>query len=165
MAEAIPDSTASGGLKGQALSTYRLARAHVIRAAGPLSLVLGALWLLAALLDTSVPTRLTLSVVTVVVGAVCALLLLRPPAVLRLTSSGYRIALVRGAGVKAAQWVDVASAATAPVGGAVALVFTLNDGHTSTLPLSLLGAQQGEAHRDVRRRLNSAHGYRRLSQP
>ncbi|MBA2573899.1 MAG: hypothetical protein H0V02_03815 [Nocardioidaceae bacterium] len=161
----MPDSTASDGVEGQALSTYRLARAHVIRAVGALSLVLGVLWLLVALLDTSVPTRLTLSVVTVVIAAVCALLLLRPPAVLRLTRGGYGIALVRGAGVKEAEWVDVASVATAPVGGAVALVLTLNDGQTSTLPLSLLGAQQVEAQRDVRRRLNSAHGYRRLTQP
>ncbi len=163
MPEDMAGSTASGRSEGQA-STYRLARAHVFRAVGPLSLVLGVAWLLTTLLDASAPTRLTLSVVTVGMAVVCALLLLRPPAVLRLNRVGYGIALVRGAGTKAAEWTDVASVATQPVGGAVALVVALQDGRTSILPLSLLGAQQGEAQRDVRRRLDTAHGYRRLTQ-
>ncbi|MBA2443718.1 MAG: hypothetical protein H0V49_00065 [Nocardioidaceae bacterium] len=165
MPEDMPGSTAAHGSGGATASTYRLGLAHLLRACAPLCLVLGVTWLVVALLDAAAPVRVVLTVITVGVLALCALFLLRPPAVLRLTTEGYAISLVRGAGVKAAPWSEVASVATQPVGGATSLVITLRNGRTSIMPLSLLGAQQATAQGDVRVRLNSAHGYRRLTQP
>ncbi|MBA3265431.1 MAG: hypothetical protein H0T14_03530 [Nocardioidaceae bacterium] len=147
---------------GQALSTYRLSLAHVLRALAPLSVLLGAGWLVVSLLDLQALARGFWTGVTGVALALCAIVLLRPPALLRLTVDGYQISLVRGAGAKVARWADVMSVATQPVGGATCLVIMLRGGRTSVLPLSLLGACQGEAERDVQRRLDSAHGRRRV---
>lgn len=153
---------AQGDSEGRLSSTYRLSRAHVARAVGPLSLALGVSWLLMTLLEASAPVRLTWALGTAALVGLCVLLFLRPPAVLRLTSDGFRVGFVRGADAKQASWPDVASVETSPVSGAVSLVLSLHDGRTSIVPLSLLGDRQEVAQQDVHERLNTAHGYRRL---
>lgn len=143
-------------------TTYRLGFAHVLRLLGPAVIGLGVAWLLLAALGGGGVLRGLLALLTVVVVVAALVLLLRPPAVLRLSDDGYRITWIRGSGDPAASWGDVTGVGAQRVGDAMSLVFELADGRTSTLPLTLLGARNAEAQREVHDRLNTAHGYRRL---
>jgi hypothetical protein len=146
----------------RAETAYRLSTAHVIRMLAPFELLLGVAWIATALVGPPRPWWVVLVVVTVVVALAGGYLLVRPPKVLTLTADGYRIGLARGAGRTAARWQEVESVGAAEVAGIPTLIFVLADGGRSALPLSLIGARNGEAQRDVHERLNTAFGYRRL---
>jgi hypothetical protein len=133
-----------------------------MRIIGPLVLVLGAAWVVIAVAEITGTPRGLLALVTLVVVVAGLVALLRPPRVLTLTDEGYRVSLVRGAGVYRAAWTDVESVGTQTVGGALALVFSLKGGAHSAVPLTLLGQHNLAAQREVHQRLNDAHGYRRL---
>jgi hypothetical protein len=143
-------------------STYRLSTAHLLRSLGALVIGLGALWVVVAVSGLTGVIRGLLALVTLVIVLLALVLLVRPPRVLELSADGYRISLVRGAGVARSAWTEVESVGTQTRGSALCLVFNLKGEATSTLPLSLLGTRNVEAQREVHERLNDAHGYRRL---
>ncbi|WP_110207701.1 hypothetical protein [Nocardioides daejeonensis] len=90
------------------------------------------------------------AVVVSVVGifAVGALLT-RTGYVLRLTDDGYRVRLVRGAGVKQARWADVEELVTDTVAGAPCLIFRLRGGEATVLPVQVLAGDREELVREV----------------
>src|SRR3712207_7406326 len=87
---------------------------------------------LAALLD--LPGAFVTVVVVVVVAAVvvAGLSLTRLTPLVHLDDAGYRVRLLRGAGVRAARWRDVEDVVTATVHGHDCVVLRLRDGRTTT---------------------------------
>jgi hypothetical protein len=76
--------------------------------------------------------------------------------VVRLTANGYRVRLVRGAGVKEARWNEVEDAvATQPL-NVPCVVLRLKDGRSTTIPTELLAADKDDFARDVRDHLGRA---------
>jgi len=132
---------------------YRLAPAYLLRPAGAVVVVLGAGQVVLALLG----------LLTVCVLATLTVAALRPPRLLRLSDEGYVVGRLRGAGVREAGWRTVEKVSTISVGPDRAVCFELVDGRRTVVPLALLGARQSAAQRDVRQRLDRAHGYRRLA--
>jgi asparagine N-glycosylation enzyme membrane subunit Stt3 len=143
-------------------SVYRLSTAHVLRLVAPMELLVGALWVVAGVAGLPPGWTAALAVVTVAVVVGAAVMFMRPPRVLTLTASGYRLGFGRRTGAAEATWRQVESVATAEVAGVPAMVFALADGGRSALALTLLGPRANDAQRDVHERLNSAFGYRKL---
>ncbi|MEP6666920.1 MAG: hypothetical protein ABJA81_10770 [Nocardioidaceae bacterium] len=146
---------------------YRWPRVRVIRAAGSVFVVLGASWLVIALVHVRLDgSRSALSVaallVTAIVMAVTVTLLVRPPKVLTLAADGYRIHHLRGGGVTSANWVDVKEVTTRGSREGQLIVVDLGDGGHSVVPVALLGRRALEAQRQIHELLNTAYGYRRL---
>ena len=81
--------------------------------------------------------------------------------VVHLDATGYRVSMVRGAGVKEGRWSEVADAVTAAVRGFPCVVITLRDGRTTTIPVQALAADPDDFARDVQGRLRA--GGRRTS--
>jgi hypothetical protein len=148
-----------------AVSTYRLGVAHLIRVAGSLIVALGVIWLVGTLLGVGGPGRVVLAVLTLAVLIALVVAFARPPRVLTLDHSGYQVRWVRGAGRPRAAWREVAHVTTRGAGNAAMMQFELTDGESTTVPLTLLGADRLKAQREVHDRLNSARGYRKLDRP
>lgn len=138
-------------------SDYRLAPLVIARFVG-LYLVL-----LAALLFTATAVAAAADLPTVflvaLLGAglaglfVLAWWLRSRVSVVRLDATGYRVSMVRGAGVKEARWSDVEDAVTAAVRGFPCVVIRLRDGRTTTIPVQAIAADPDAFARDVRERL------------
>ncbi len=150
------------------VTTYRWSRAQVLRSVGLGVALLGLMWL--GIGTASAWRRDVGSVLSVGGAALTGLgltaaiwLVARPPRVLALSAAGYRIFHLRGGGVPAADWFDVESVETRSATGGPAIVVELSGRRTSLVPLSLLGLRASEAQREMHDRLNSAFGYRRLS--
>jgi hypothetical protein len=145
-------------------TVYRLAPAFVARLLG-LALVALALLLL---IGTTVVAlaRLPLDFLVLVVllsvaGVVGFGWWLRNRAwVLLCTDDGYRVRLVRGAGVREARWSAVEDAVTAYRGGVACLELRLRDGRTTTVPVGVLGVDREQFVREVQERLQRGHGLR-----
>ncbi len=127
---------------------YRLAPALVLRAAGAALLLLAVVVLVLSLVAAAAdwpfwPVALVAlaGLVTVAAGG---WYLARAAYVVRLDSSGYRVRLVRGAGVRRARWVDVAEASTAEVRGLACVRLSLRDGRTTTVPMAVLAGDRDE---------------------
>ena len=73
--------------------------------------------------------------------------------VVRLDATGYRVSMVRGAGVKEGRWSEVEDAVTAAVRGFPCVVIRLRDGRTTTIPVQALAADPDDFARDVQERL------------
>lgn len=146
-------------------SEYRFAPALVVRFLGVVLVGLGLLTLvlvtLAALLDA--PGAVSVVVVVVVVAVVAAgLALSRLTPLVRLDQAGYRVRLLRGAGVRAARWRDVEDVVTATVQGHDCVVLRLRDGRTTTVPVAVLDVSREVFVQDLRTHLDAGHGYRRI---
>jgi hypothetical protein len=135
-------------------SDYRLAPLLIARFVG-LYLVLLAVVVFAAtavVAVTDLPGDLL--VVVLVVGLaglfVLAWWLRSRVVVAHFHPGGYRVAMIRGVGVKEARWADVEDAVTASVRGFPCVVIRLRDGRTSTIPVQALAADPEEFARDVR---------------
>ncbi len=76
--------------------------------------------------------------------------------VVRLSATGYRVALVRGAGVKEARWSEVEDAVAAQPDAGPCVVLRLRDGRSTTIPMQLLAADKDDFARDVRAHLGRA---------
>ena len=129
-------------------TVYRLAPTFVARLLG-LALVGLALLLFVGTTVLALAGRsLELPVAVALLGLVAAIgygWWLRHRAwVLRCTDDGYRVRLVRGAGVKRARWADVAEASTAEVRGVPCVVLSLRDGRTTTIPVAVLEGDRDE---------------------
>ena len=128
----------------EAASTYRLGVAHLVRIAGTFVIGLGVLWVVATLLGVggARPGGLALLTIGVLVGL--ALAFARPPRILSLDETGYRVRWVRGAGRTRATWREVENVTSRQVGGTALMVVELKDGTTTTVPLTLLGTKPAE---------------------
>ena len=147
-------------------SDYRFAQPLVVRFLGLVLVALGLLTVLAvtaaAVLDLPgvVTTVVVVLVVVGVVGAGFVLTRLTP--LVHLDDAGYRVRLLRGAGVRAARWRDVEDVVTATVHGHDCVVLRLRDGRTTTVPVAVLDASRQDFVQDLRRHLDTGHGYRRI---
>jgi len=145
---------------------YRLAPAFVARLLG-LGLVTLALVLFggtAVVALTGLAPDLLLALVLLAASATVVLgWWLRNRAwVLRCTEDGYRVRLVRGAGVAEARWLDVEDAVTTYRRDVACLELRLRDGRTTTIPVGVLAVDKEEFVRDLQRRLQRGHGLRPL---
>lgn len=146
-------------------SDYRLSPALGARLVGLLTVGVAVLVFVAtgvvALLDLHTLVLLPVAVVGVVlvlgVGA-----WLRSTPVVHLDDEGYRVRLVRGSGVRAARWKDVAEAVAASPRGIPCLVLRLTDGRSTTIPVQAVAADREELARDVREHLRRGEGLRPL---
>jgi hypothetical protein len=142
------------------VTEYRLAPALVLRAAG-VALVATALVVVLVSVLTGLADGPFWPVALVALAGVVAVaggvwVLTRRTYVVRLDRLGYDVRLVRGAGAKRARWADVAEVATAEVHGSPALVVSLRDGRTTTIPVALLAGDRAEFANRLRRLLQEA---------
>ncbi len=82
--------------------------------------------------------------------------------VIRFEADGYRVGLVRGAGVRQARWADVTDAGATSPGGVAHLELRLREGGSTVLPMAALEVDREDFVRDLRARLQRGHGLRRL---
>jgi hypothetical protein len=146
---------------------YRLAPAFVARLLG---LALVGLALLLFLGTTVVALAgLPLDVLVAVAGLGVAAVLgygwwLRSRAwVLRCTDEGYRVRLVRGAGVTEARWSSVEDALTAYRRDVACVELRLRDGRTTTIPVGVLDVDKEQFVGELQERLQRGHGLTPLS--
>lgn len=121
------------------------------------------LTLLVGVLDLPPAVMLGGIVVGVLAFLVGGLFLTRRATVVRLDDAGYRVRLVRGAGVKQARWTDVEDVVATTVGGERCVVLRLRNGGTTTIPVRLLAASPDAFVKDLQGHLNRGHGYRRIN--
>ncbi len=149
-------------------SDYRLSPALGARLVGLLIVGLAVLVFLAtgvvAVLNLHtlvlVPVALVVLAVVFGVGA-----LVRGATVVHFDDDGYRVRLIRGAGVKAAGWKDVSEAGTATRRGVRCVVLNLRDGRTTTIPVDAVAADREAFVRDLQAHLQRGHGLRPLDGP
>ena len=143
-------------------TVHRLAPAVVARLVG-LALVALALLLFAGTAVVAVaglPTEVLLVLVLLgVAGCVGGGWWLRSRAwVLRCTDDGYRVRLVRGAGVTEARWSEVEDAVATYRHDVPCLQLRLRDGRTTTIPVGVLAVDRDELVRELQGRLQRGHG-------
>lgn len=104
--------------------------------------------------------------VAVVVAAVAVVglgsLAVRRWPVVTLDDHGYRLRVLRSAGVRQAAWRDVEDLVTATLRGQDCAVLRLRDGRTTTIPVRLLDTDPDAFVRQVSAYLDRGRGYRRL---
>jgi hypothetical protein len=149
-------------------SDYRLSPALGARLVGLLVVALAVLifvvtGVVAALdLHTLVLVPVALVVLAVVFGVGA---LVRGATVVHFDDDGYRVRLIRGAGVKAAGWKEVSKAGTATRRGVRCVVLHLRDGRTTTIPVDAVAADREAFARDLQAHLQRGHGLRPLDGP
>lgn len=138
---------------------YRLSPALAARLFGVsligIALLILAATLLVALLDLHTVVVLPVALLAVLGVAVTGAVVTRRAYVLRLTPTGYRVRLVRGAGATSARWEDVEDVVAAEVAGADCVLLRLKDGRSTTVPVAVLAADKDALARDVRARLRA----------
>ena len=148
-------------------SDYRFSSAFSARVMGGVLVLAGLLVLVAAALVALLGLPSAVLSVVVVLAALGFLVaggvLVRRPVVVSLAAEGYRVRLVRGAGVTAARWKDVEDATATRVGGQPCVLLRLRDGRTTTLPVGLLAGDKDAFVRDLQQHLEDGHGYRPLA--
>ena len=147
-------------------SDYRLSPALGARLMGlllvGLALLLFVVTALVALLDLTPDLLVVLAAVGLLAIFGLGYALTRRLYVVHLDEAGYRVRLIRGAGVTEAQWNDVRDAATATPRGIPCVVLHLRDGRTTTIPVEALAADREEFVRDLQEHLQRGHGLRPL---
>jgi hypothetical protein len=153
-------------MPGSASSDYRLSPALGARLMGTLLVVLALLLFAATALVALLRLPADLLVVMTVVGVVGVFgggyVLTRRAYVVHLDEDGYRVRLVRGAGVTEARWKDVEEVAAGSPRGVDCLVLRLRDGRTTAIPVSAVAADRDEFARDVREHAQRGQGLRPL---
>jgi len=148
-------------------SDYRLSKPLAARILGALLAALGAFVVLLTLLVGVLDLPPAVMLGGIVTGVVAFLgggfFLTRRATVVRLDDAGYRVRLVRGAGVKQARWTDVEDVVATTVGGERCVVLRLRNGGTTTIPVRVLGASPDAFVKDLQGHLNRGHGYRRIN--
>lgn len=90
---------------------------------------------------------------------------LRRTPVVHLDDAGYRVRLIRGAGVREARWTEVEDAVTATARNLPCVVLRLSDGRTTTVPMEALDTDRDAFVRDLRGHLKRGQGLRPLDGP
>jgi hypothetical protein len=80
--------------------------------------------------------------------------------VLRCTTDGYAVRLVRGAGVTDARWISVEDAVTTVRHEVPCVVLRLKDGRTTTIPVGVLAVDKEQFVRELQERLQASRGLR-----
>ena len=148
------------------VSDYRLSQRVVARIVGSGLVAVALLMFAATALVAATGWPADLLVVVLAAGVVGVFALagwLRARAyVVRFETDGYRVGLVRGAGVRHARWADVTDVvATAPT-GAPCLELRLRDGGSTVVPVAALAADPDDFLRELKARLQDGHGLRPL---
>ncbi|MDX6308298.1 MAG: hypothetical protein QOI06_1344 [Nocardioidaceae bacterium] len=151
-------------MSGRGTTRYRWSRAYGLRFVGMSAVVLGVLWMIAAVLGFPRWSLVALAAAGIVVVASLVRFVVVPPVLLELSVDGYRLRHVRGGGVAAAGWTDVDSVTGGTGDQGSLMVVKLHAGGTTVVPLVLLGPQAVPAERAVHESLNAAFGYRRLGE-
>jgi hypothetical protein len=145
---------------------YPLARAVRVRLLGALVAALGLLVLVVTVVLAAVspPSGVVIAMAAgvVVVAVALGILLGRRWYVVRLDATGYRVRFVRGVGRSQARWTEVEDLTTTVAAGTECVVLRLRDGQTSTVPVNLIEGDREAFVDELQRRLDTAHGYRRL---
>jgi len=149
-------------------SDYRLAPAFGARLVGVLVIAAALLMFLAtglvAVLDLH--TLVLIPVVLLVLAGIFAFGgVVRGSTVVHFDDDGYRVRLIRGAGVKQASWADVTEVATSQPRGVRCLVLRLRDGGTTTIPVDAVAGDREAFVRDLRDHLKRGKGHRPLGAP
>ena len=162
-AVAPPGVGENGGVSTQDstdLTFYRLAAPVAARIIGAAVIALAVLVFVATAIVGIAGGAIDWVVLVAILGVVAVLVLgwwLRSKAyVVRATSQGYAVRLVRGAGVREARWSDVAELATTTRHGVPCLVLRLKSGGTTTIPVSILSIDREEFVRQVQARLSAS---------
>lgn len=147
---------------------YRLHPAYAARLLGVALVALALLTVGVTVLVALLGWSPDVIVVTVGVALVAVLALgwwLRTRAwVLRVSADGYRVALVRGAGVREARWSQVKDASTYHTRGVPCVLLRLRDGRSTALPVSVLAMDDDAFARELQERLRAGSGIRPLDQ-
>lgn len=69
--------------------------------------------------------------------------------VLRASAQGYRVAFVRGAGVREARWADIQEAVTTMPAGSPCLELRLKKGGSTTIPVTIIGIDREQFVREI----------------
>lgn len=157
-----PSSPTSAGAE----STYRLAPAVAARLVGGVLILFALLLVVVTLVVALAGLPLAVLAIVVLVGVAGALvggqLLARRLAVVRFDADGYRVRLVRGVGVSSAAWSQVAEAVTATPQGVPVVTIKLDDGRTTTIPVTVLAVDREQFVRDLQGYLQRGQGLRPL---
>lgn len=147
-------------------SDYRLSPAFGARLVGlllvGLAVLVFATTALVALLDLHPVVVLVVAVAGVAGVLAVAHVLMRRTHVVHFDDAGYRVRLVRGAGVKEGRWADVEDVVATSPRGIDCVVLRRRDGRTTTIPLQVLAAEPAAFVQDLRDHLQRGHGLRRL---
>ena len=147
-------------------SLYRLAPAVVARLVGLALVGLAVLLFVgtAVVAIAGLPADVLVGVVLLAVaGCVGFGWWLRSRAwVVRCTEDGYRVRLVRGAGVTEARWSVVEDAVTTYRHEVACVELRLRDGRTTTIPVGVLAVDREQFVRELQGRLQRGHGMRPL---
>ena len=143
-------------------SDYRLSPVLAARLVG-LALMVVALLVFATTLvvgaaDASPLILLAVAVSGVLIVGGAAYAVTRRTSVVSLDERGYRVRLVRGAGVTSAGWSEVEDAVTAERRGSPCVVIRLRDGRTTTIPVEALAADRDVFVADLRSHLRERRG-------
>jgi len=145
---------------------YPLARAVGVRLLGFVLAVLGLVVLVLTVVLAALrpPSGVVVAAVAavVVVAVAIGVVLGRRWYVVRLDDTGYRVRFVRGVGRSQARWTEVEDLTTAVAAGTACVVLRLRDGDVSTVPVNLVEGDREAFVDELQRRLDAAHGYRRL---
>jgi len=147
------------------VSSYRFSAPFIVRLLGTglaaCGLVVVLLAIAVVVLDA--PAWLLLGGAVLVLLLLAGVLWLRSAPVVTLDARGYRVRLVRGAGVRRAGWRDVEDAVATVVAGERCVVLRLRDGRSTTVPAGALAGSPDAFVRDLQGHLDRGNGYRPLS--
>lgn len=148
-------------------SDYRLSGPLVARFVGAylvvMALVVFVGTAVVAATDAVPPDLLVVLLVVGLLGLVGLSTWLRTKAyVVRLDAGGYEVRMIRGAGVKQAQWSDVVDVVTASPRDIACVVVRLRDGRTTTIPVDALAVDREQFARELGAHLDRGQGLRPL---
>jgi len=149
-------------------SDYRLAPALGARLVGLLVVCLAVLVFVATgvIAALNLHTLVLVPVALLVLAAVFATgALVRGATVVHFDDAGYRVRLIRGAGVKQAAWTEVVEAVATTQRGVRCVVLKLAQDRTTTIPIDAVAGDREAFLRDLRGHLQQGHGLRGLDGP
>ncbi|MPZ96513.1 MAG: hypothetical protein GEU96_16765 [Propionibacteriales bacterium] len=143
-------------------------RGHFARSLGRLSIAAAVIVVLTVLALELAPGILStigviVSTVLVVLMALAAVSLALPPALLQLDEHGFRAFKKQVAGPNRGEWAGITNVTSQHGEDGMVMFFQHANGRHTAVPLWMLDAAGDEVEAEVRRRLDAAHGYRRLT--
>lgn len=145
---------------------YRLARSVVVRLLGLGVVVLAALvfvaTLVVALADVTPDVLVAVAVLGLLALGAAAWWLSTRAYVVRASVDGYRIGVIRAAGVREARWNQVEDAVTATIRGVPCVVLRLKAGATTTIPVTVLAIDREQFVRELQQHLQRGHRLRQV---